>query len=104
MDSAKETYRQLLDELKTVQEQIDREQQQLSAQSEAHAKLLKEETAEVTTEDNEISVDADVNEHVLKALAQVGILYTDSQKTDLERQLSESMMKRRKKREGQPSG
>ena len=90
--------------MKTVQEQIDKEQQQLSAQSEAYAKLLKEETAEATTEGNEFSVDADVNEHVLKALAQVGILRTDSQKTDLERQLSENMMKRRKKGEGQPSG
>lgn len=44
VDHAKEQYRVLLDELKAVQEQIHKEQQQLSAQSEAYAKILKEET------------------------------------------------------------
>ena len=52
----------------------------------------------------EVAVGDDANEHVLKALAQVGILYTDSQKTDLKRQLAESMLKRRKRSDGQQSG
>ena len=102
VDTAKEQYKTLLDELKVVQEMIDKEQQQLTAQSAAYAKLLKEETKEA--EAHEPTVDDDVNEHVMKALAQVGILYTDSQKTELERQLAENMLKRRKKGEGQPSG
>lgn len=99
VDTAKEQYKLLLDELKTVQEMIDKEQQQLTAQSEAYAKLLKEETTEAVV--REVAVDDDVNDHVLKALAQVGILYTDSQ---IERQLAESMLKRRKRSEGQLSG
>lgn len=104
VDHAKDQYKTLLEELKLVQEQIDKEQKQLSAQSEAYAKLLKEETVVAADEGQEAVVDADVNEHVLKALARVGILYTDSQRTDLERQLAENMLKRRKKGEGQPSG
>lgn len=86
VDNAKDQYKILL------------EQQQLAAQSEAYAKLPKEETKD--NSDNESAeVDADVNDHVLKALAQVGILYTDTQKTDLERHLAENMLKRRKKTE-----
>ena len=102
VDNAKDQYKLLLDELRVVQEQIDKEQQQLTAQSEAYAKLLKEETT--AAEVSETPVDVDVNEHVLKALAQVGVLYTDSQKTELERQLTENMLKRRKKGDGQLSG
>ena len=103
VDHAKEQYRVLLDELKSVQEMIDKEQQQLTAQSEAYAKLLKEETKEEPS--SETALDEDMNDHVLKALAQVGILYTETQKSDLQRQLAESMLKRRKKSdEGQPSG
>ena len=102
VDYAKEQYRTLLDELKVVQELIDKEQQQLSAQSEAYAKILKEETKEAPGPVE--VVDEDVNDHVLKALAQVGILYTETQKSDLERQLAESMLKRRKKTEAPPSG
>ena len=102
VDQAKEQYRVLLDELKSVQEIIDKEQQQLSARSAAYAKILKEETKEAPT--TEEAVDEDVNDHVLKALAQVGILYTDTQKSDLQRQLAESMLKRRKKSEVQSSG
>ena len=102
VDQAKEQYRVLLDELKSVQEMIDKEQQQLSARSAAYAKILKEETKEAPT--TEEAVDEDVNDHVLKALAQVGILYTDTQKSDLQRQLAESMLKRRKKSEVQSSG
>ena len=98
VDSAKDQYKILLDELKTVQEQIDKEQQQLTAQSEAYAKLLKEENVEDTTNET-VDVDGDMNDHVLKALAQVGILYTDAQKTDLERHLAENKLKRRKKSE-----
>ena len=64
--------------------------------------MLKEETT--AAEVSETPVDVDVNEHVLKALAQVGVLYTDSQKTELERQLTENMLKRRKKGDGQLSG
>ena len=82
---------------------IDKEQQQLTAQSEAYAKLLKEETKEAPS--SETALDDDMNDHVLKALAQVGILYTETQKSDLQRQLAESMLKRRKKSdEGQPLG
>ena len=98
VDNAKDQYKILLDELKTVQEQIDKEQQQLTAQSEAYAKLLKEENVEDTTNET-VEVDGDMNDHVLKALAQVGILYTDAQKTDLERHLAENKLKRRKKSE-----
>ena len=106
VDNAKDQYRVLLDELKTVQEQIDKEQQQLTAQSEAYAKILKEETKEEPTTESALSaLDEDMNDHVLKALAQVGILYTETQKSDLQRQLAESMLKRRKKNEeSQPSG
>lgn len=48
VDTAKEQYKLVLDELKSVQELIDKEQQQLTAQSQAYAyaKLLKEETKE----------------------------------------------------------
>ena len=102
MDNAKEQYKTLLDELKVVQEMIDKEQQQLTAQSAAYAKLLKEETKE--EEAPETLVDEDVNDHVMKAMAQVGILFTDSQKTELERQLAENMLKRRKKGDSQLSG
>ena len=102
VDNAKEQYKTLLDELKVVQEMIDKEQQQLTAQSAAYAKLLKEETKE--EEAPESLVDADVNDHVMKAMAQVGILFTDSQKTELERQLAENMLKRRKKGDTQLSG
>ena len=102
VDNAKEQHKTLLDELKVVQEMIDKEQQQLTAQSAAYAKLLKEETKEA--EVPETLVDDDVNEHVMKALAQVGILHTDSQKTELERQLAENMLKRRKKGDSQLSG
>ena len=49
VDNAKDQYKLLLDELKVVQEQIDKEQQQLSAQSEAYAKLLKDETKQDTS-------------------------------------------------------
>ena len=98
VDTAKEQYKLLLDELNTVQELIDKEQQQLTAQSEAYAKLLKEENVEDTTNET-VDVDGDMNDHVLKALAQVGILYTDAQKTDLERHLAENKLKRRKKSE-----
>ena len=70
-----------------------------SSRNGPHAKLLKEETKEEIAEELP-EVDADVNDHVLKALAQVGILYTDSQKTDLERRLAENMLKCRKKADG----
>ena len=63
---------------------------------------MKEETT--AAEASEAPVDDDVNEHVLKALAQAGILYTDSQKTELERQLAENMLKRRKRGDGPLSG
>ena len=99
VDDAKDQYKLLLDELKMVQELIDKEQQQLMAQSEAYAELLKEEMKDECAEELP-EVDADVNDHVLKALAQVGILRTDSQKTDLEQRLAENMLKRRKKAEG----
>ena len=98
VDNAKDQYKILLEELKTVQEQIDKEQQQLTAQSEAYAKILKEENAEDTSTET-VEVDGDMNDHVHKALAQVGILYTDTQKTDLERHLAENKLKRRKKSE-----
>lgn len=103
VDNAKDQYKLLLDELKMVQEQIDKERQQLTAQSEAYAKLLKEETNEDTSSEI-VEVDGDVNDHVLKALAQVGILHTESQKSDLERRLAENMLKRRKKSDGPHSG
>ena len=103
VDNAKDQYKLLLDELKMVQEQIDKERQQLTAQSEAYAKLLKEETNEDTSSEI-VEVDGDVNDHVLKALAQVGILHTESQKSDLERHLAENMLKRRKKSDGPHSG
>lgn len=98
VDTAKDQYKILLDELKLVQELIDKEQQQLTAQSEAYAKILKEENVEDTTNETG-EVDGDMNDHVLKALAQVGILYTDTQKSDLERHLAENKLKRRKKSE-----
>ena len=43
VDQAKEQYKTLLDELKNVQEAIDKERKQLGDQSEAYAKQLKEE-------------------------------------------------------------
>ena len=98
VDTAKDQYKILLDELKMVQELIDKEQQQLTAQSEAYAKILKEENVEDTTNETG-EVDGDMNDHVLKALAQVGILYTNTQKSDLERHLAENKLKRRKKSE-----
>ena len=71
VDNAKDQYKLLLGELKMVQE------------PEAYAKLLKDETKDAAL--LEVAVDDDVNEHVLKALAQ-------------------SMLKRRKRSDGQQSG
>lgn len=41
--------------------------------------------------------DQDTNDHVVKAMERAGILFTDAQKTELERHLAESMLKRREK-------
>lgn len=96
VDTAKEHYKLLLDELKGVQDSIDKEQQQLTAQSEAQAKLPKKETSEAA--DAELpEIDQDTNHHVFKAMAQVCILFTDTRKAELERDLAENLLKHRQR-------
>ena len=73
VDQAKESYKMLLDELKIVQEAIDKEHKQLGNQSEAYAKQLKEE-ALPTTPPAEHVLDPDTTEHVMKAMGQAGII------------------------------
>ena len=83
---AKEQYKTLLDELKGVQEAIDKEHKQLGDQSEAYAKQLKEEAVPMPP----------AHEHVLKALGQAGIIFNSDQQKELERNLAETLAKRRK--------
>lgn len=95
VDQAKESYKMLLDELKIVQEAIDKEHKQLGNQSEAYAKQLKEE-ALPTTPPAEHVLDPDTTEHVMKAMGQAGIIFTVEQQKELERNLAETIAKRRK--------
>ena len=103
VDQAKDQYKILLDELKAVQEAIDKEHKQLGDQSEAYAKQLKAEAAEVPTTGEHV-LDSDATEHVLKALGQAGIIFNSEQQKELERNLAETMSKRRKTDESQLSG
>lgn len=66
VDQAKEQYESLLDELKGVQEAIDKEHKQLGDQSEACAKQLKEEAVPTSPSSDHV-LDPDTTEHVLKA-------------------------------------
>ena len=93
----------LLDELKAVQEAIDKEHKQLGDQSEAYAKQLKAEAVTVTSTGDHV-LDSDATEHVLKALGQAGIIFNSDQQKELERNLAETMSKRRKTDESQLSG
>ena len=95
VDQAKESYKMLLDELKIVQEAIDKEHKQLGNQSEAYAKQLKEE-ALPTTPPAEHVLHPDITEHVMKAMGQAGIIFTVEQQKELERNLAETIAKRRK--------
>ena len=95
VDQAKEQYKTLLDELKMVQEAIDKEHKQLGDQSEAYAKQLKEE-ALPSTPPAEHVLDPDTTEHVMKAMGQAGIVFTLEQLKELERNLAETLAKRRK--------
>ena len=96
VDNAKEQYKVLLEELKGVQNAIDREHKQLGSQSEAYAKQLKEEAIPGTPEDKEHVIDPDTTEHVLKAIGQAGIIFNADQQKELERNLAETLAKRRK--------
>lgn len=49
-------------------------------------------------------LDSDATEHVLKALGQAGIIFNSDQQKELERNLAETMSKRRKTDESQLSG
>ena len=95
VDQAKDQYKVLLDELKTVQEAIDRERKQLGDQSAAYAKQLKEEAVPLSPA-NEHVLGVDATEHVLKALGQAGIIFNSDQQKELERNLAETLAKRRK--------
>eukprot|EP00439_Symbiodinium_sp_Y106_P086191 s314_g31.t2 len=77
VDMAKDHYKLLLEELKGVQEAIDKEHKQLGDQSEAYAKQLKEEAVPFSPP-NEHVLDTDATEHVLKALGQAGILFNSA--------------------------
>ena len=92
---AKEQYKTLLDELKGVQEAIDKEHKQLGDQSEAYAKQLKEEAVPMPPAHEHV-LDTDTTEHVLKALGQAGIIFNSDQQKELERNLAETLAKRRK--------
>lgn len=95
VDQAKDQYKLLLDELKAVQEAIDKEHKQLGDQSEAYAKQLKAEAVPLA-QAHEHVLDADATEHVLKALGQAGIIFNSEQQKELERNLAETLAKRRK--------
>ena len=95
VDQAKEQYKNLLDELKQVQAALDKEHKLLGDQSEAYAKQLKEEAVPLSP-GHEHVLDADATEHVLKALGQAGIIFNSEQQKELERNLAETMAKRRK--------
>ena len=103
VDQAEDHYKILLDELKAVQEAIDKEHKQLGDQSEAYAKQLKAEAVTVTSTGDHV-LDSDATEHVLKALGQAGIIFNSDQQKELERNLAETMSKRRKTDESQLSG
>ena len=92
-----------MDELKGVQEASDKEHKQLGDQSEAYAKQLKEE-ALFATPPAEHVLDPDTTEHVLKAIGQAGILFNSDQQKELERNLAETLAKRRKTAEGEMCG
>lgn len=94
----------LLDELKGVQAAIDREHKQLGNQSEAYAKQLKEEALPGTPDDKEHVLDPDTTEHVMKAMGQAGIIFTTEQQKEPERNLAETLAKRRKTGEFPTSG
>ena len=103
VDQAKEQYKVLLDELKLVQEAIDKEHKQLGDQSAAYAKQLKDEAVtEPATGEHVLGSDA--TEHVLKALGQAGIVFNATQQQELERNLAETLAKRRKTDETQLCG
>ena len=103
VDQAKEQYKVLLDEFKTVQEAIDKEHKQLGDQSAAYAKQLKEEAVPIAPAHEHV-LDSDATEHVLKALGQAGILFNSEQQKELERNLAETLAKRRKTEEAQLCG
>ena len=103
VDQAKDSYKTLLDELKFVQEAIDREHKQLGTQSEAYAKQLKDEAGPETNAAEHV-LDPDTTEHVLKAIGQAGILFNSDQQKELERNLAETLAKRRKTAEGEMCG
>ena len=103
VDQAKEQYKVLLDELKLVQEAIDKEHKQLGDQSEAYAKQLKEEAVEVPAAGEHV-LGSDATEHALKALGQDGIVFNATQQQELERNLAETLAKRRKTDETQLCG
>ena len=97
VDTAKEHYKTLLDELKLVQEAIDREHKQLGNQSEAYAKQLKEEALPGSPASDHV-LDPDTTEHVMKAMLQAGILFTTDQQKELERNLAWPSAERRLRR------
>ena len=103
VDQAKDHYKLLLDELKAVQEAIDKEHKQLGDQSEAYARQLKAEAVTLPSAGEHV-LDSDATEHVLKALGQAGIIFNSEQQKELERNLAETMAKRRKTDENQLSG
>ena len=103
VDQAKELYKVLLAEFKTVQEAIDKEHKQLGDQSAAYAKQLKEEAVPIAPAHEHV-LDSDATEHVLKALGQAGILFNSEQQKELERNLAETLAKRRKTEEAQLCG
>ena len=103
VDTAKENYKILLDELKLVQEAIDREHKQLGSQSEAYAKQLKEEALPGSPASEHV-LDPDTTEHVMKAMGQAGIIFNADQQKELERNLAETSAKRQKTAEPVLSG
>ena len=94
VDTAKENYKILLDELKLVQEAIDREHKQLGSQSEAYAKQLKEEALPGSPASEHV-LDPDTTEHVMKAMGQAGIIFNADPQKEL-RNLAETLAKRRR--------
>ena len=95
VDQAKEQYKNLLDELKQVQAALDKEHKLLGDQSEAYAKQLKDEALPDTPPAEHV-MDPDTTEHVMKAMGQAGIIFTLEQRKELERNLAETLAKRRK--------
>ena len=80
VDNAKEHYKNLLDEFKTVQEAIDRGHKQLGDQSGAYAKQLKEEALPGSPAPEHV-LDPDTTEHVMKAMGQASFLPRTSRKS-----------------------